>query len=148
MMMKIAIGTAVRLHATGFDGRVGLVDYIEPKAEAFRGWNYSVLVFEGEAMASQNSEYYCFSRDELELLGEAPASDEIACDPEKLPSENVPPRYVAYALDLSAYAVYDSVAEKDVCVCAEYENSDLPEMRAKLIVDALNRGVADRECKL
>ena len=101
-----------------------------------------VLVFPDEAMVSENGEYYCFSRDELELMAEDAALIEVARHAETVASEDARRRYVTYSLDSSTYVVYDSVAEKDVCVCVEYESCDLPEARAEMIAAALNLDAA------
>ena len=135
--MESVTDTIVRINAPGFVGRIGIVDYIEEKSESHNGWNYSVLVFATDAMVSEGSEFYCFSRDELEFLG-----GERSLDAETVVANvrtvNMQERYTAYQFGPSTYVVYDQSKERDICVCADCKNGDLLELRAKLIVDALN----------
>lgn len=64
--MNIPKETRVRILAPRFAGQFGVVDYVAKKSESYNCWNYSVLVFQLDAPDADGSEFYCFSRDELE----------------------------------------------------------------------------------
>lgn len=143
--MGSRVGENVRIKATGFEGRLGIVDYVEQKAESFRGWNYSVLVLDDKATTGSTGEFYCFSRDELEFL-DGPEDRNSGADLVAINIAKAQDRYVAYQYDLSTYVVYDQMDECDICICSDCDSVGLPELRARMIVEALNRSVADPRC--
>lgn len=136
--MSALPGMRVRIKALGFEDKLGIVDHVVQKAESFRGRNYSVLVLEDRTRADNSGEYFCFSRDELEFVVDPKEIDSTAEIVGMNAIANEQSKYTTYQLDASTYIVYDQIDEKEICVCSEYEDGVLPEIRAKMIIDALN----------
>lgn len=48
-------------------------------------------------------------------------------------------RFAVSQFDASTYVVFDQIENKEICVCAGYEDADSPNKQAVAIADALNQ---------
>lgn len=49
------------------------------------------------------------------------------------------PRYFVYPFDRATFVVADSVENREICICANYDGWDDSEQRAEKIVSLLNK---------